>query len=187
MSRIGTAFLPLAAVRRLAAALGHALRLYLCLALLGCASTRPGPTVTQSGDTESASTTITARDLESRVVPADERLLFQACVGTLQDLGYTIDLADTDAGILTTSRVSDRRLGEIGEPRLASADEGSTSAWSKVGQAVVVVSLFVIAIAAMRAAARPDGKATPGPQIAAQVSSEEAASGGVASTATTRR
>ena len=81
---------------------GHgALRLYLCLFLVGCGAHRPPLSE--------------VRDMETRVMLGDEVTAFQACVATLQDLGYTVEVADVDAGILTASRSTHERSGQITE------------------------------------------------------------------------
>ena len=146
MRRIACIFPLLARIwSRLPTIAGHGLRLYLCLTMLGCASTRPRPTVTQS------------RDIETRVVLTDDRTLFQACVGVLQDLGYTIDLADDHAGLLTASRETHERSGEITEEREDPHGKGMPT-WGKVLLVISGVFLVVLVVAALRSDDEKDKK-----------------------------
>lgn len=138
MRRIDFIFPVLAKIPgRLPMIAGHALRFYLCLTMLGCAGTRPRPTVTQS------------RDIETHVVLTDDRTLFQACVGVLQDMGYTVDLADHQSGLLTATRQTQERSGEISDEPQDPHGKGMPT-WGKVMLVITGVFLVVLVVAALR-------------------------------------
>jgi hypothetical protein len=107
-----------------------ALRAYLCLFMVGCGAHRPD--LSQ------------VRDMETRLMAGDETNAYQACVNTLQDLGYTIEVADLDAGILTASRSTHERSGQITEEREDPNHKGMP-AW---GWALLIVTGVIVIVAA---------------------------------------
>ena len=119
-------------------AANHLLRIYLALFVVGCASTRPKPTVVE------------ARSMETRTLSGDEKTVFKACVGVLQDLGYSVDVANSDVGLITASRQTQERSGEITQetedPR--AADDGMPT-WAKVALIATGVILIVFLVAAV--------------------------------------
>jgi hypothetical protein len=122
---------------------GHgALRLYLCLFLVGCGAHRPPLSE--------------VRDMETRVTLGDEVTAFQACVATLQDLGYTVEVADVDAGILTASRSTHERSGQITEEP-ADPNHKPMPAWQ---WAVLIVTGVIVIVAAVAILSHDDDQDT---------------------------
>ena len=110
-----------------------ALRLYLCLFMVGCGAHRP-----QLAE---------VRDMETRLMAGDEAMAFQACVGTLQDLGYTVEVADVEAGILTAGRYTHERSGRITEePK--DPDHKPMPAW-QVALLVATGVILIVGVAAV--------------------------------------
>jgi hypothetical protein len=113
--------------------LSSILRIYLCLFLVGCAAHRPPVSE--------------IRSMETRLMLGDGPTVFQACVGTLQDLGYTVDVSDTDAGVLTASRATHERSGVITqEPK--NPDKKGRPAWQWPLLIVIGVVVILVAVAA---------------------------------------
>jgi hypothetical protein len=102
------------------------LNLYLCLALAGCASKQPPPTVEQ------------IRQLETRNLNTDYTTAFDAAVNALQDIGFTIDMVDADVGLITADRQSDDELGNL----FPEIDEDNLPAWAIF--AFIVTGIIVI-------------------------------------------
>src|SRR5262249_54187833 len=114
-----------------------ALRFYLCLFVVGCAATRPKPTVEE------------ARSMETRTLRGHEEMVFKACVGVLQDLGYSVDVANAEAGLITASRQTQERSGEITEEREDPKGDGGMPTWAKVLLVCTGVILVVFIVAAI--------------------------------------
>lgn len=69
-----------------------------CVALSGCAGTAPDVTGSTS---QLESRQIQTRDYDT----LDKRLTMRSVVATLQDLGFTIDTADSTLGTITATRI----------------------------------------------------------------------------------
>ena len=70
---------------------------YCSVCLSGCASTRPEkPPVTL------------ARAMESRTLSSDFKTVLKASINVLQDLSYTIDVLNSDVGLITASRTTEK-------------------------------------------------------------------------------
>jgi hypothetical protein len=118
-------------------AANFALRVLLSLLMVGCAATRPKPTVTE------------ARTMETRSFPADAKTAMSAAVNALQDLRYTVDVANNDLGLITASRQTSERSGEITrEPENPESGDGMPT-WAKVALIVTGVILIVFLVAAI--------------------------------------
>lgn len=82
--------------------LNVSLRLYLVLFLVSaCAPRRPPVSVVE------------ARSMETRVIPADYNKVLKASVNVLQDLRYTIDVVDSDLGLIVASRITEGKEADL--------------------------------------------------------------------------
>ena len=70
---------------------------YLSFSLSGCASTRP----------EKPPTTV-ARAMETRSYSGDLSTILKASINALQDMNYTIDVLNSDVGLITASRTTEQ-------------------------------------------------------------------------------
>jgi len=112
-----------------------ALRLYVCAFLAGCAGAVPPPTVEET------------RSMETRIVHEDFTGAFNASVDVLMDTGYTLDVVNTEAGLITAFKKTTGEQGRILEER--GPDEAETPTWVKVLGCVLVVGLVVAVVAAI--------------------------------------
>ena len=106
------------------------LRLYLCLFIVGCTAHRPP--------------VAEIRSMQTRLMLGDERTVFDACVGTLQDLGYGVEISDAEGGVLTASRATHDRSGAITREEDSERKKGMPT-WGKV----LLVATGVIVIVAI--------------------------------------
>jgi hypothetical protein len=112
------------------------------LALLtGCAAHRPPVT--------------DVRDMETHLVASDERSVFDACVGTLQDMGYTLESSDSYGGVLTASRFTQNPSDAM--PPASSGEKKRMPVWEKVALVATGVVL-VVGAAALITHDSDDGK-----------------------------
>ncbi len=114
-------------------------RVYLILVLAGCAS-KKAPNVDE------------IRQLETRTVAADFTTAFDASVNLLQDLGFTVEMLDTEAGVITASKKSMGNLGDnFTDSELGDDDDFPT--WAIVllivTGIIIVIGLIVIIAAAV--------------------------------------
>jgi hypothetical protein len=112
------------------------LRSYLVLFLSGCAGTRPLPTIEE------------ARAMETRTLELDEERAFDAVVTALQDLDYSIDATEREAGLISASRETHVELAEISEDRMPGEKEGLPT-WAKVALVATGVIVIVAVVAAV--------------------------------------
>ena len=78
--------------------LHFALIAYLSISIIGC--TAPQPTVKPP-------TTI-ARAMETRTFSKDMKTVLKAAINALQDMDYTIDVLNSDVGLITASRTTEQ-------------------------------------------------------------------------------
>ena len=83
--------------------LHFALVAYLSISIIGC--TAPQPTVKPP-------TTI-ARAMETRSFAKDMTTVLKAAINALQDMDYTIDVLNSDIGLITASRTSQQQKSEL--------------------------------------------------------------------------
>lgn len=84
----------------------------LTVLLVFCISTLFGCTSLPKDAFKLTPTSLQDRQLQSRQFQTlDNKLLLSAGVGVLQDLGYTIDEANTSLGVLTASKQADAKRG----------------------------------------------------------------------------
>ena len=102
-----------------------------CLAVLftGCAAHRP-----PLGE---------IRGMETRLLASDERTVFAACVGTLQDLGYTLESSDSYGGVLTASRVTQNPSDAMPDAPATGGEKKRMPTWGKVALVATGVILAV--------------------------------------------
>ena len=79
--------------------LHSSLILYLCTSLIGCASPQK-PTVKPP--------TAVARAMETRSFSKDMKTVLKASINALQDMDYTIDVLNSDIGLITASRTTEK-------------------------------------------------------------------------------
>lgn len=103
----------------------------ICLAVLftGCAAHRP-----PLGE---------IRGMETRLLASDERTVFAACVGTLQDMGYTLESSDSYGGVLTASRVTQNPSDAMPDAPANAGEKKRMPTWGKVALVATGVILAV--------------------------------------------
>ena len=79
--------------------LHSALILYLCTSLIGCSAPQQ-PTVKPP--------TAVARAMETRSFSKDMKTVLKASINALQDMDYTIDVLNSDIGLITASRTTEK-------------------------------------------------------------------------------
>jgi len=113
---------------------GGLLRAYLVAFLAGCATTR------QVSVQE-------ARELQTRFYNADYETMFEAAKACLQDLNYTVSMADWESGSLSAYCLSSSKLAAIGAPSEEGDDDGLPT-WATVllvaTGVILVVGLIVL-------------------------------------------
>jgi hypothetical protein len=115
---------------------GLALRAYLCLFLAGCAGTAPPPTIDE------------VRAMQTRTLDEDVETLVKATISVLQDLGYTVDMIQTDVGLITASRRTDSEQAAVqAEPEAEKKDGAPT--WLVVLSVILVVGIVIMVVAAL--------------------------------------
>jgi len=112
--------------------LHFALIAYLSISIIGC--TAPQPTVKPP-------TTI-ARAMEPRTFSKDMTTVLKAAINALQDMDYTIDVLNSDIGLITASRTSQQQKSEL------SIEENDAERFSEFEKACLavfgLVSLVII-------------------------------------------
>jgi len=112
--------------------LHFALVAYLSISIIGC--TAPQPTVKPP-------TTI-ARAMETRTFAKDMTTVLKAAINALQDMDYTIDVLNSDIGLITASRTSQQQKSEL------SVEENDAERFSEFEKACLtvfgLVSLVII-------------------------------------------
>ena len=109
-------------------ALTGGLCIYLTIWMAGCASAPPRP----EGDQ--------LMRLQVRTYPTDMKTVFDAAVDATQDLDFSVDVANADAGVITATRQTNERLA-----RITRADDKGLPTWAWV----VLIATGVIIIAAV--------------------------------------
>jgi hypothetical protein len=106
---------------------------YLSISIIGCTapqkpSVRPPTTV--------------ARAMETRSFAKDMTTVLKAAINALQDMDYTIDVLNSDVGLITASRTSQKQKTELS---IEENDAGGFSEFEKACLAVFgIVSLVII-------------------------------------------
>ena len=53
------------------------------------------------------------RQLQTRKFPRDNKIVLKAAIGSLQDLDYTIDVLNSDIGLITASRTTEEKKADV--------------------------------------------------------------------------
>jgi len=109
--------------------LHFALVAYLSISIIGC--TAPQPTVKPP-------TTI-ARAMETRTFSKDMKTVLKAAINALQDMDYTINVLNSDVGLITASRTTEQQKSE-----LASDDEEQEMYLGDIQKTCLTISGVVI-------------------------------------------
>ena len=110
--------------------LHFALVAYLSISIIGCTATQP---------TVKPPTTI-ARAMETRTFQKDMKTILKAAINALQDMDYTINVLNSDVGLITASRTTEQQKSELASDE----EEKGLSNFEKACLAVGVV--FIVAM-----------------------------------------
>ena len=110
--------------------LHFALVAYLSISIIGCTATQP---------TVKPPTAI-ARAMETRTFQKDMKTVLKAAINALQDMDYTIDVLNSDVGLITASRTTEQQKSELASDE----EEKGLSNFEKACIAVGVV--FIVAM-----------------------------------------
>ena len=106
--------------------------IYLSIYFSSCVNTRP----------QKPSNSI-ARALETRVYDSSYNALLKKSVNILQDMNYTIDVLNSDIGIITASRTTESKQANLDDER---TDDDKTSIFKVIAGVIaitIVVSSFI--------------------------------------------
>ena len=103
-----------------------ALIVYLCTSLIGC-SVPQKPTVKPP--------TAVARAMETRSFTKDMKTVLKASINALQDMDYTIDVLNSDIGLITASRTTEKGQASLSLDN----PNNNNNQVSRVGQLIPVV------------------------------------------------
>ncbi len=112
--------------------LHSALILYLCASLIGCSAPQQ-PTVKPP--------TTVARAMETRSFPEDMKTVLKASINALQDMDYTIDVLNSDIGLITASRTTEK-----GQAPLSADNSSNNNQLSGLGKLLPIVFIAGAAI-----------------------------------------
>ena len=111
--------------------LHFALVAYLSISIIGC--TAPQPTVKPP--------TALARAMETRTFQNDMKTILKAAINALQDMDYTIDVLNSDVGLITASRTTEQQKSELAK------DEEEPEGLSNFEKACIAAGcIFIFAI-----------------------------------------
>jgi hypothetical protein len=110
-------------------------RLYLVVFLVGCSSAPP-PCIEE------------IRAMQTREVDAGYDDVATASLRVLQDLGFTVEESDTDAGVITAQRQTTARIGDLTKDK--DPDDDGLPTWATVlliatGVVIIVAVIAIIA------------------------------------------
>ena len=108
--------------------LHFALVAYLSISIIGC--TAPQPTVKPP--------TAIARAMETRTFQNDMKTILKAAINALQDMDYTIDVLNSDVGLITASRTTEQQKSELAR------DEEKSERFSDFQKACLIIPVVVI-------------------------------------------
>jgi len=117
---------------------------YLSLCLGGCAAQQKPPTPDE------------IRQIQNQEIDADYNTVIKAAVGALQDVGFVIDNVDANLGVITASRQTTTKLGDLlEEPELETEEDGDLPTWAKV-LIIATGIIIIVGIIALIASAGDD-------------------------------
>ena len=114
--------------------LHSALTLYLCTSLIGCSAPQQQPTVKPP--------TAVARAMETRSFSKDMKTVLKASINALQDMDYTIDVLNSDIGLITASRTTEKGQASLSLDN----PNNNNNQVSRLGQLIPVVFIAGAAI-----------------------------------------
>jgi len=88
------------------------------------------------------------RQLQTRKFSRDIKIVLKAAIGSLQDLDYTIDVLNSDIGLITASRTTEEKKADV-SPDTAPVDAGvdledsGENDWISGCVSVLMIGLFV--------------------------------------------
>jgi len=88
------------------------------------------------------------RQLQTRKFSRDSKIVLKAAIGSLQDLNYTIDVLNSDIGLITASRTTEEKKADV-SPDTAPVDAGvdledsGENDWISGCVSVLMIGLFV--------------------------------------------
>ena len=106
---------------------------YLCISLIGC-TTPQQPTVKPP--------TTVARAMETRSFSKDMKTVLKASINALQDMDYTIDVLNSDIGLITASRTTEQRQTKLSRDN----SNNNTNPPSGLGNLIPIVFIAGAAI-----------------------------------------
>ena len=112
--------------------LHSALILYLCTSLIGCSAPQQ-PTVKPP--------TTVARAMETRSFSKDMKTVLKASINALQDMDYTVDVLNSDIGLITASRTTEK-----GQAPLSADNSANNNQLSGLGKLLPIVFIAGAAI-----------------------------------------
>ena len=88
------------------------------------------------------------RQLQTRKFPRDSKIVLKASIGSLQDLDYTIDVLNSDIGLITASRTTEEKKADVSpdtDPVDAGVDQEDSGEqdWISGCVSVLMIGLFV--------------------------------------------
>jgi len=110
--------------------LHFALIAYLSISIIGC--TAPQPTVKPP--------TTMARAMETRTFSKDMKTVLKAAINALQDMDYTIDVLNSDVGLITASRTTEQIQAALS----ADNDEEKSTFEMILLPLIAIVAVFMI-------------------------------------------
>ena len=105
---------------------------YLCTSLIGCAAPQQS--------TVKPPTTV-ARAMETRSFTKDMKTVLKASINALQDMDYTIDVLNSDIGLITASRTTEK-----GQAPLSADNSANNNQLSGLGKLLPIVFIAGAAI-----------------------------------------
>ena len=112
--------------------LHFALVAYLSISIIGCTATQP---------TVKPPTTI-ARAMETRTFQKDMKTILKAAINALQDMDYTIDVLNSDVGLITASRTTEQQKSELASDEEEKGLSNFEKACIAVGVVFIVVMIY---------------------------------------------
>ena len=106
--------------------------LYLCTSLIGCAA--PQQSIVKPPTT-------VARAMETRSFTKDMKTVLKASINALQDMDYTIDVLNSDIGLITASRTTEK-----GQAPLSADNSSNNNQLSGLGKLLPIVFIAGAAI-----------------------------------------
>ncbi len=109
--------------------------IYLCIYFSSCVNTRP-PKPSYA----------VARALETRVYDSDYNTLLKKSVNVLQDMNYTIDVLNSDIGLITASRTTESKQARLDDERTEDDKPNIVEIVAGIVIYTIIVASFVFII-----------------------------------------